>query len=177
MNKMYVKTGDDGLTSLADGKRVKKYSDIIELHGCVEELNAFLGYVAEFLCKNQECYDLFKQVHRIQCELFELGSSLLSNSRFAINPHRISQLEIEMDSMSERLPVLKSSILPSGGECASRIYLARGVCRRAERVAFKYAENDKNTQIVGVYFNRLSDWLYIAARTAALISNVEETTI
>lgn len=174
---MYTKTGDDGSTSLTDGKRVKKYSDIIELYGCIEELNVFLGYVAEILCKNQEFHDLFKQIYRIQRELFELSSCLLSNSKFAVNPHKISQIEIEIDAMSERLPVLKSSVLPGGGECSLRIHLARAVCRRAERVAFKLAEGNKNTQIVGVYFNRLSDWLFILARTAALISNIEETVV
>lgn len=177
MGKVYTKSGDDGFTSLADGKRVKKHSDIIELYGCVDELNVFLGYAAEVLCYKREFQDLFKQIYRIQRELFELSSYLLSSSKFAINPHKISQLEIEIDAMSDRLPVLKSFILPGGGEYALRIHLARTVCRRAERAAFRVAESNKNAEIVGVYFNRLSDWLYTAARTAALIANVEETAI
>lgn len=175
MSKMYTKSGDDGLTSVAGGKRVKKYSDLIELYGCVDELGVFLGYAAESFCENQDFRDMFKQIYRIQRELFELGSNLISSSTFSINPHKISQLETEIDFMSERLPVLKSSILPGGGECALRIHLARTVCRRTERVAFKLAESNKNAQIIGVYFNRLGDWLYIVARTAALILNVEET--
>jgi cob(I)alamin adenosyltransferase len=177
MNKTYTKSGDDGFTALANGKRVKKHSDIIELYGCIDELGVFLGYAAESLCKAQEFHDLYKQVYRIQCELFELSEYLLSSNKFAINPHKISQLEDEIDAMSERLPILQTFILPSGGESALRIHLARTVSRRTERAAFKLAESNKNAEIIGVYFNRLSDWLYTVARTAALIANVEETAL
>jgi cob(I)alamin adenosyltransferase len=156
MNKTYTKSGDDGWTNAANGKRVKKHSDIIELYGCIDELNVFLGYAAESLCENQEFHSLFKQIFRIQRELFAVSSNLLISNIFAINPHEISQLEIEIDAMSERLPVLKFAILPGGGECALRIHLAR---------------------TIGIYFNRLGDWLYVAARTVALILNVEETTL
>lgn len=177
MSKAYTKSGDDGWTAAANGKRVKKHSDIIELYGCIDELNVFLGYAAESLCENQEFNSLFKQIFWIQRKLFELGSNLLSSNVFTINPHEISQLETEIDAMSERLPVLKYAILPGGGECALRVHLARTACRRAERVAFKLVETNKNAQIIGIYFNRLGDWLYIVARTVALILNVEETTL
>lgn len=176
MPKTYTKIGDDGWTQLANGKRVEKYSDIIELYGCTEELNVFLGYAVESLCDKHEFQELFKQIDRIQRELFELGLHLLSGSKFAIDPHKISILEMEIDAMSGRLPVLESFVLPSGGESALRIHLARAICRRAERIAFKLAANDKYGEIVGIYFNRLSDWFYIVARIAALIANVEETT-
>lgn len=177
MSKIYTKSGDDGMTSLANGKRVKKSSAIIELYGCIDELNSFLGYAAESLFSNQEFIVLLKQIYRIQKELFELGSHLVSEKKFTINPHNISKLETEIDAMSERLPVLKSFILPGGGECASRIYLARAVCRRAEVAAFKSVETNDNAEIVGIYLNRLGTWLYAAARTAALIVNAEEMTV
>ena len=177
MGKIYTKSGDDGTTCLLDGKRVKKYSDVIDLYGCIEELNVFLGYTIESLYKNKEFHNLSKQIYNIQCDLFELGSHLSSSGTFAINPHKISQLETEIDAMCENLPILKSFILPGGGECSLRINLARVVCRRAERSAFKLSENNKNAQIVGVYFNRLSDWLYMTARTVALILNIEETSV
>ncbi|MBU0743917.1 MAG: cob(I)yrinic acid a,c-diamide adenosyltransferase [Gammaproteobacteria bacterium] len=169
-----MKSGDDGFTSLANGKRVKKYSDIIEIYGSLDEVNVFLGYVAEALYCNQEFSDLLKQVYRIQRDLFELGSYLMSGKKFTINPQKISILEMEIDAMSERLPVLKSFILPGGGESASRIHLTRAVCRRAERIAFKLLETNDNAEIVGIYLNRLGDWLYVAARTAAFLSNEEE---
>jgi len=174
MAKIYSKSGDDGFTSLADGKRVKKHSVLIELYGGIEELNAVLGYAAEFLCHKQESSDLYRQIDRVQRELFDLGSHLLSDRKFAIKPHKISQLEIEMDAMSDRLPILSSPVLPGGGEGALRVYMARAVCRRVERAAFKLAEDNRNAEIVGVYFNRLGTWLHTVARTASLEANIEE---
>jgi cob(I)alamin adenosyltransferase len=177
MSKMYSKSGDDGFTSLTDGKRIKKSSEIIELYGCFEELNVFLGHAAESLCSHQEFIDLLKQIYRIQKELVELSLHLISGKKFAINPHNISTFEAEIDVMSERLPVLQSAILPGGSESASRIYLARAVCRRAERAAFRLLATNDNAEIVGIYLNRLGSWLYVAARTAALIANAEEMTV
>lgn len=174
MNKLYTKSGDDGFTSLVNGKRVKKYSDIIDLYGCIDELSVFLGYAAESLCCEQSFKEILKQVYRIQKELFELSAYLTSGQKFAINPHKVRVLEIEIDAMSERLPVLNTFILPSGGESALRIHLSRVTCRRAERAAFKLADTNGNAEIVGIYLNRLSDWLYAAARTAAMIANTEE---
>ncbi len=171
------KSGDDGLTSLADGKRIKKTSEIIELCGCLEELNAFLGYTAESLCANQVFVGILKQIYRVQKELFGIISHLVSSKKFAINPHDISKFEIEIDVMSQRLPVLESIILPGGGEAASRIHLARAICRRAERAAFRLFATNDNAEIVGIYLNRLGDWLYAVARTAALMVNAEEMTI
>lgn len=176
MQKTKNNTGDDGLTSLASNQRIKKHSDLIELYGCVEELNVHLGYAAECLCQAQESQDMFKKIYKLQRELFELGTHLLSGNRITINPHQISKLEAEIDVMSKSLPILKS-FLPSGGEQALRIHLARTVCRRAERIAFKLAESIKDAEIFGIYFNRLGDWLFACARTAALIANIEEVGI
>lgn len=173
MNKEDLRSGDDGFTNLASGKRIKKHSDLIELCGCLEELNVFLGYAAEILCKVQPFQDLFKRIYNLQRELFELSTHLLSGNRFAINPHNISKIEIEIDKMSEHLPILKS-FLPSGGESALRIHMARAACRRAERAAFKLNETIKEAEIIGIYLNRLGDWLFACARTAAAIANVEE---
>lgn len=176
MTKVYTRSGDDGFTTLADGERVKKCSDIVELYGCIEELNVFLGYVVESLCTEQKFQDLLKQIYRIQGELFELAAQLQAKNRCAIDPHKISKLELEIDAISDQLPVLQSFVLPSGGEPALRLYLARAVCRRAERVAFKLVATNNNAEIIGVYFNRLADWLYVAARITAAFTNIEETT-
>lgn len=177
MGKLYTKSGDDGFTTLLSGKRVKKYSDLIELYGAIDELGVFLGYAAESLGSHQEDSDLLKRLCCIQRELFDLSSHLVSGNKFTLNPHQIGELEVAIDQMTEKLPILKSFILPSGGESALRIHLARTVCRRAERAAFKLANSDDNAAIVGIYLNRLGDWLYAAARTAALIVNAEETLV
>lgn len=177
MNKGYTKSGDDGFTSLANGKRIKKTGELIELYGNLDELNSFLGYAAESLCYNQNFNTLLKQIYGLQNELFEIGASLISGTKFTLHSSQIGRLEDQIDAMSLRLPILHSFILPGGGESASRIHLARAVCRRAERVAFKLSQTDANAETVGVYLNRLSNWLYAAARTAALIVNAEEMTV
>lgn len=177
MSKVYTKSGDDGSTSLADGTRVKKCSEIIELYGSLDELNSFLGFAAESLYGNQNFVDLLKQIYRLQKELFEVGSYLISGKKFTIHPQKISKLEAEIDAMCEHLPMLQSFILPSGGESASRLHLARTICRRAERAACKLFVTHENAEIVLIYLNRLSSWLYAAARTAALVINAEEITV
>jgi cob(I)alamin adenosyltransferase len=175
MAKFYTKSGDDGSTSIGNnGKRVKKYSDIIELYGTIDELNVFLGYAAESLCHNQDQTEFLKKIYSIQREIFELGTHLSSGKKFAVNPHKITKLEFEIDEMSEKLPIVRSFILPGGGELALRFHMARVVCRRAERVAFKLADTMGDVEIIAVYLNRLSDWLYAAARTAAMLVNAEE---
>ena len=177
MSKVYTKSGDDGYTSLVGGKRVKKSADIVELYGALDELNVFLSSSIESLCHNRDYDNLLKQIYRIQKEIFALGSHLVSGERFTISSQSINKLEDEIDGMSENLPILKSFILPSGGESAVRLHMARVVCRRAERVAFKLADDNHIAEIAGVYLNRLADWLYTAARTAALIVNIEEVSI
>lgn len=176
-SEIYTKSGDDGFTNLASGKRIKKSSEIIELCGCLEELNVFLGHAAEFLYSNAEFTELLKHIYRVQKELFAIISCLLSEKKFVINPHNISDLEAGVNTMSERLPVLQALILPGGGEAASRIYLAWAVCRRAERAAFRLFATNDNAEIVGIYLNRLGDWLYVAARTTALMVHAEEMTV
>lgn len=179
MLKLYTKTGDEGVTSLGGNKRIKKYSDVIELYGVVDELNAFLSYSAESLHRDKVFDGLFKKINRVQRELFDLSAHISTGQKLVFSPHKITKLELEIDEMSERLPVLSSFILPSGGECAVRLHLARTVCRRAERVAFRLMDSKKvgDIKILAVYLNRLSDWLYVTARTAAMLVNTEETLI
>lgn len=176
MTKIYTKTGDRGMTSLANGKKIKKTSPVIDLCGCLDELNSFLGLVVEFLCRNSEFNDLLKQHYRIQRELFELGVQISGGDKFVFSPQKITQLELEIDTMSDNLPLLKSFILPGGGEIASLLHIARAVCRRAERTAFFVIEShsSESAENVAIYLNRLGDWLFIAARYVAFISNIEE---
>ncbi len=173
MAKLYTKSGDDGFTSCGFGKRVKKSTEIIELYGSLDELSCYLAYAAEALLVSKlEAELLLKTIYRVQRELFELGSFLSSEGKSNFSFYYVAQLENEIDIISTKLPVLESFALPSGGECAVRIHLARAVCRRAERSSF--ALGNKNGQIAGIYLNRLSDLLYAAARLTAVISNAEE---
>ena len=178
MNKIYTKLGDYGLTNLSNGKKVKKSSEIIEFYGSLDELNVFLCHVAEYLCAKYLFINLLEQIYRIQKKIFIISSSIVSEKKIIINIlEDIKQLEEEIDYMNNQLPILKSFILPSGGEIASRLHLARVVCRRAERVAFRLAaaeDKNDNAKIIGIYLNRLGDWLYVAARFTAILTNKEE---
>jgi len=176
MAKIYTRTGDDGTTALANGKRVKKTADIIAVFGSLDELNAFLGFAAEALYTKNELQDLLKHIYQIQKDLFELGGKLASGNKFTLDPEKVARFEAEIDAMTEKLPIAKSFILPGGGEISARLHIARTVCRRAERETFKLFATDILAETVGIYLNRLSDWLYVAARYVAFVTNVEELT-
>lgn len=177
MTKIYTKTGDTGTTALTNGKRVKKTSAPIELYGSLDELNSFLGFAAESLCHQDTYIDILKSIYRVQHELFTIASQVISGDKENFGLQLINKLEEEIDLFETRLPVLKSFILPGGGESSVRLHLARSVCRRAERVAFKLLDENKNAAIVTIYLNRLGDWLFVLARYVAFLGNIEETTI
>lgn len=180
ITKVYTRTGDEGMTHLAGGKRVSKISDRIQAIGTVDELNAHIGWVNS-QASEQLLLTLFsKQLQRIQNELFNLGAQLavLSEDRRSNTPVikqvDIDRLEEEIDSMNEELPMLTSFILPGGGEIASRLHLARTVCRRAERELLSLMQQETLDGVELPYLNRLSDWLFVAARFVAKTFNEKE---
>lgn len=164
--KIYTKTGDKGQTSLIGGVRVPKYHLRIESYGTIDELNSFIGLV-----KDQEMGKHDKEVLKeIQDRLFTIGSSLASDpekSRMKIPELRqedVELLESEIDRMNERLPELKHFILPGGNTAVSFCHAARSICRRAERVTVHLSEQSEVNDLVIVYLNRLSDYLFVLAR-------------
>lgn len=179
INRVYTRTGDQGQTRLAGGQVVAKTAARIEAYGTVDELNACLGLVAEAL-RNRDL-ELRGRVLRIQNELFDLGSqfAVLAEDRRENTPvirqADIDRLEQEIDAMNETLPRLESFILPGGGEVSARLHLARTVCRRAERMALRLAAEEPLDGSEVPYLNRLSDWLFVASRAAALEAGVAET--
>ncbi len=182
ITKVYTKTGDGGMTRLAGGQIVKKISPRIEAYGSVDELNAQMGMVAESLRGGEgKQDDLRKKILRIQHHLFDLGSQLavLPEDRRentpVIRPGDVTELEAEIDEMNRALPPLTSFILPGGGETAARLHVARTVCRRAERDILRLAENEPLDGTEIPFMNRLSDWLFVAARYVAHLENVAET--
>lgn len=196
--KIYTKAGDLGFTTLlGSSSRVPKWDRRIKSYGAVDELNAYMGQVREvlselprFSCNSSKVVELrvslSEDVTDIQRVLF-LASSWLS--RFAyIEPNAsklgeldrdsIQVLETRIDQMTACLPVLKNFILQQG-DGTSFIHIARTVCRRAEYRAGKaiYGEHaDKHEQYVIImeYLNRLSDWLFTAARYYAHVSEQRE---
>ena len=161
--KIYTKTGDTGTTGLVGGSRVSKSDARIQAIGDVDELNALLG-----IARTLQADDLDDLLGRIQNWLFDLGAELATppNSKFdnrSIGGVQIENLEASIDELSEAVPALRNFILPGGTPLAAAFHHARTVCRRAERAVI--AMNPERAEPV-VFLNRLSDWLFTAARYA-----------
>lgn len=180
ITKVYTRTGDQGMTSLSAGKRVKKTNLKIELIGTIDELNSYIGWARLAIGKQEhlEKFDLL--CARIQHELFDLGAELSipksqrKEGMPCITEKDIAQLEKEIDKWNGELAVLNSFILPGGGEASARLHIARAVCRRAERDLVKVAAREKLDGVELAYLNRLSDWLFVAARFVAKLSEEPE---
>jgi cob(I)alamin adenosyltransferase len=169
--KIYTRTGDQGKTRLLGGGLVDKSDERIEAYGSVDELNSCLGVV---LANQNLPSHLSAQLLRIQSELFNLGSRLACDDANimqklpAINPEHIAKLELEIDQMTKDLPELKNFILPGGSAESAHLHVARTVCRRAERLTVKvFLASTPEAQALEacvIYLNRLSDYLFTAAR-------------
>jgi len=159
---------------------VDKSDQRIEAYGTVDELNAALGLVNEALRNIEIFKELRDKIVRIQNELFNLGAQLavLPGDRRSDTPSiqeaDIQRLEQEIDFFIESLPPLTSFILPGGGEVAARLHLARTICRRAEREVIRLAQQQPMDGTEIPYLNRLSDWLFAAARYATHALQIEE---
>lgn len=181
MFKIFSANGNQGMTTLSNGEKVAKTSELIELYGNLDELNSFIGWCTEPLhddsYQSPEYNFLLKQLYAIQKQLFVLGGQILEG-KMIVSEQYTKQLEEVIEAISNKLPSINSFILPGGGEVASRLHIARAVCRRAERMAFRaYEKKHKNAVVVGAYLNRLGDWFFVAARFSAFVSNVEEITV
>ena len=176
--KIYTKTGDTGQTSLFRGGRVTKDDVRVEAYGQIDELNSLLGFtLAQGLP-----LPLASAVERLQTELFDLGADLATPAqaegrstvvRFSEAP--IIRLEQEIDQWEATLPPLRHFILPGGAGGAAALQLARAVCRRAERAVVKLARAETINPLSLRYLNRLSDWLFMAARVANQTAGKAET--
>ncbi len=173
--KIYTKTGDNGTTSLFDGQRVRKDNLRVETYGTVDELNSIIGLALAFGVPQEMKDDLI----RINNDLFILGSDLATpiNDQLKVNrigDQHIKWLEQKIDEYSEMLPSLRNFILPGGAQSAAFLHQARTVCRRLERIAVSLLEIEDIGQFVIVYINRLSDYLFVAARFANFLNNKED---
>jgi cob(I)alamin adenosyltransferase len=174
--KIYTKTGDKGQTSLIGGTRVPKHHIRIESYGTVDELNSWIG-----LINDQDIATESKTIlSEIQDRLFTIGSSLASDPEKSkmkipdLHESDIELLEKQIDSMNEVLPEMRFFILPGGHTSISYCHLARCVCRRAERNVIHLHETEYVNEMVIVYLNRLSDYLFVLARFIAHQLNVNE---
>lgn len=170
LNKIYTRTGDDGTTGLVDGSRLGKDALRVRAYGDVDETNSVIGLVRLHL-ENRRLDDMFS---RIQNDLFDLGADLATplpksgeaDSKYALRmaASQTSRLESELDELNADLAPLNSFVLPGGHPPAAYLHQARTVCRRAERVCVALAKEDAVNPHALSYINRLSDFLFVAAR-------------
>jgi cob(I)alamin adenosyltransferase len=168
LTKIYTRGGDRGDTSLGDGSRVSKLDPRVSAYGAVDELNSHIGLV---LALDELDPGLREPLERVQNDLFDLGADLSvpfasQSERLRLTQAQVDELEQLCDRYNAELPELKSFVLPGGSEAAARIHLARTICRRAELAALSAGEQTAIDPLVPVYLNRLSDLLFILARTA-----------
>ena len=169
--KIYTKRGDGGRTGLIGGDEVSKSNERINAYGEVDELNSVIGWCAS-ISKWLPRKEMLERENR---NLFVLGSWLaipdstskdVRNALPEWNSESVEVLENDIDRLSNSLTELKNFILPGGSELASRLHVARTVCRRAERVVCYLSEKENINPAFIQYLNRLSDWLFILARDA-----------
>ena len=171
LTKIYTRGGDAGETSLGDGSRVTKLDPRIAAYGMVDELNSQLGVVLA-----GELPDALRSaLERVQNDLFDLGADLSrpyveGDGKLRVTQAMIDALERDCDELNAPLPDLTSFVLPGGTEAAARLHVARTVARRAELASLAAEVNP----LARVYINRLSDLLFIAARTANASAGADE---
>ena len=166
--KIYTKRGDKGETSLLTGTRVPKFHIRIDAYGTVDELNSFIGLLRDKL----QSEELKSTLLIVQNSLFVIGSQLATDKEGVknipeIDEHDVVFLEKTIDNMEKELEPLTSFILPGGHELVSLCHVARSVCRRAERLAFKISAKEKVNFMIIKYLNRLSDFLFVLSRLLA----------
>ena len=171
LSKIYTRTGDGGTTGLGDGSRVEKDDLRVEAYGTVDELNSSVGMI---LAEDNVPANLREWLLEIQHDLFDLGSELCVPGYSAIKPEHINILEKHLDEMNQDLPMLKEFILPGGNRAASHCHLARTICRRAERRVYTLSKQETIHGSGLKYLNRLSDFLFVAARVLARVDGGEE---
>jgi cob(I)alamin adenosyltransferase len=169
LNRIYTRTGDEGTTGLVTGERVAKTHPRIVAIGEVDELNAVLGVALSAMMDSTIRGTLLA----IQNDLFDIGADLATprevKGELRLAASRIGKLEGAIDALNQELPPLRSFVLPSGPGGAGLLHQARAVARRAERAVWHLAAQDDETisAPVPTYLNRLSDYLFVAARTVA----------
>ncbi|UOQ50481.1 cob(I)yrinic acid a,c-diamide adenosyltransferase [Gracilibacillus caseinilyticus] len=177
--RIYTRSGDKGQTSLIYGKRVPKNHLRVEAYGTCDEVNAVIGQAISmieainFLNKDQ----MLDELDHVQTILFHVGSELATPEdkevAWQLQERHITQLEEQIDDWQEALPELRNFILPSGHQAASSLHHARTVARRAERLAIGL-QKELTDSLAITYLNRLSDYLFVVARSVNYFMGDEE---
>lgn len=164
--KIYTKTGDKGQTSLI-GARTDKDAPRVEAYGTIDEVNSFIGKAMTEL-EPQKYVDLLEDLEAIQNELFDCGGDLADvrkEPNFKMTEGPVEVLEKRIDELIEEPPLLERFILPGGSPAAATLHIARTITRRAERQTVTLMKSGEDFPlVVQRYLNRLSDYLFAAAR-------------
>jgi cob(I)alamin adenosyltransferase len=163
LSKIITRTGDQGTTAMADGSRRAKNDVRVHCLGEVDELNATIGVALSFLGESAEQQVLFA----VQHDLFDIGAELCQPGKTLIQQEHVNGLEESATQFNDPLPPLKEFILPGGSQSVAFLHLARTVCRRVERSLLSLKESEELNPITTQYINRLSDLLFIIARSVA----------
>lgn len=179
--KIYTKTGDKGTTSLIYGERVSKTDARVEAYGTCDEVNSLIGMAishlkAEYFPGKEDLLSIF---HKIQTAIFHVGAELATPAgkevKWTLSQEDIEELERKIDELEASLPQLKNFILPGGHQGGATLHVARTVARRAERMAVGLG--DEANPLVLAYLNRLSDFLFVAARYVNMHLGSSEATL
>ena len=163
LSKIVTRTGDAGTTGLATGGRVAKTHTRVQAMGEVDELNCHIG----LLLTHKLAKPLKETLTRVQHELFNLGGELSMPGSVLMGEAHLRQLEADVEKLNAKLPPLKEFVLPGGSPAAAAAHAARAVARRAERALWTLHEAEPINPISLRYANRLSDFLFVCARTLA----------
>src|SRR5688572_2914573 len=167
LNKIYTRTGDGGSAGLVDGSRVSKASPRMHAIGEVDEANSAIGVAIAALDRGELAFRL----RQIQNDLFDLGADIATpgevEGALRIVERQVTRLEEEIDAMNASLEPLTSFILPGGSAAVAALHFARAVVRRAERATVALAAAERVNPHALAYLNRLSDHLFVAARSVA----------
>ncbi|WP_286886290.1 cob(I)yrinic acid a,c-diamide adenosyltransferase [Aneurinibacillus sp. UBA3580] len=166
--KIYTKSGDKGETSLVYGMRVPKYDPRVEAYGTCDEANSAIGLALSHMPEGNEWQEFFSVFHIVQTKLFHIGAELATPAGkevgWKIEEADVEYLEKMIDKWDAELPALTNFVLPGGCPAGAGLHFARTVVRRAERKAISVGEQLEVNPVVIRYLNRLSDFLFVAAR-------------
>ncbi len=176
--RVYTKTGDKGTTALIGGTRVGKDHIRIEAYGTVDELNSQVGFMNDMIVDDE----INEWILEIQDRLFTVGSTLATDPNKDtkmklpdLHDEDIKWLESKIDCMDDQLQPMKSFVLPGGHPAASAAHVARCICRRAERICVHMHNSEEFVaEVVLIYLNRLSDFLFVLSRYILYKNNAAE---
>ena len=168
--KIYTKTGDKGMTSLANGERVSKSELRIDTYGTCDELNSWIGYLRASMVSSSLYEELNVQLQWMQNKLFNLGALLSKASGEWILAEDVERIEQLIDVMQQEIPAQRSFLLPMGSEMVCRSHLCRTVCRRLERKMILLGVEGNALMFV----NRMSDYLFVLCRYMTLKNSEKE---